>query len=222
MLLPTPDQTLLDVIYNATTEVASAVITAVTTTIISFLPVFTMVASEGKLFKPLAYTKTFTLIASIIITITLIPPFAHWLFSIRINTKRIRLIWNSLLFLTGIGLIFLGFYVASFALIGFGLINGLTFFLAKDYSGTTKWLNIVLSACIVIWLLTHYWLPLGPSPAFFSNLIFVVLLIGSILLFFWLVIRYYEALISWCLDHKLTFLSAPVFLILFQELETHT
>ncbi len=211
----TPDQTLLDVIYNATTEVASAVITAVTTTIISFLPVFTMVASEGKLFKPLAYTKTFTLIASIIITITLIPPFAHWLFSIRINTKRIRLIWNSLLFLTGIGLIFLGFYVASFALIGFGLINGLTFFLAKDYSGTTKWLNIVLSACIVIWLLTHYWLPLGPSPAFFSNLIFVVLLIGSILLFFWLVIRYYEALISWCLDHKLTFLSAPVFLILF-------
>ncbi|HEJ83314.1 MAG TPA: efflux RND transporter permease subunit, partial [Desulfobacteraceae bacterium] len=46
------------VIYEATVEVGSAVLTAVMTTIVSFLPVFTMQAAEGKLFRPLAYTKT--------------------------------------------------------------------------------------------------------------------------------------------------------------------
>ncbi|MDZ7689759.1 MAG: efflux RND transporter permease subunit [Balneolaceae bacterium] len=55
------------------------------TTIVSFLPVFALTAAEGKLFRPLAYTKTFALIASIIIAITLIPPFAHWFFSIKIT-----------------------------------------------------------------------------------------------------------------------------------------
>ena len=42
-----PDESLLESIYEATIEVASAVITAVATTVISFIPVFTMEASEG-------------------------------------------------------------------------------------------------------------------------------------------------------------------------------
>ena len=42
---------------------AGAALTAVLTTVVSFLPVFTMEGAEGKLFKPLAYTKTFALIA---------------------------------------------------------------------------------------------------------------------------------------------------------------
>ena len=50
-----PNQSISITIYNATTEVASAVITAVATTVVSFLPVFTMVAAEGKLFRPLAF-----------------------------------------------------------------------------------------------------------------------------------------------------------------------
>jgi copper/silver efflux system protein len=67
----------LETIYNATMEVGSAVLTAVATTIVGFLPVFTMTAAEGKLFKPLAYTKTFALIASIIIALTILPTVAH-------------------------------------------------------------------------------------------------------------------------------------------------
>jgi Cu(I)/Ag(I) efflux system membrane protein CusA/SilA len=43
------------------------VITAAATTVISFLPVFTMMGAEGKRFKPLAFTKTFALIASVIV-----------------------------------------------------------------------------------------------------------------------------------------------------------
>ena len=58
---------LLSVIYHATTEVRSAVVTSIATTIISFLPVFALQASEGKLFHPLAFTKTFALVAAFIV-----------------------------------------------------------------------------------------------------------------------------------------------------------
>lgn len=75
------EESTLLVIYNASTEVGSAVLTAVATTIVSFLPIFTMQAAEGKLFKPLAYTKTFALIASVVIALTVLPPLAHLLFS---------------------------------------------------------------------------------------------------------------------------------------------
>lgn len=66
-----------EVIFKAVSEVSGAVVTAVSTTVISFLPVFTMIGAEGKLFKPLAYTKTFALIASVIIALTVLPVMAH-------------------------------------------------------------------------------------------------------------------------------------------------
>lgn len=78
----------LEVIYNAASEVSSAIITAVSTTIISFIPVFFMEAAEGKLFTPLAYTKTFALVAAILVTLLFIPPFAHWLMGSRWSTYR--------------------------------------------------------------------------------------------------------------------------------------
>ena len=75
----------LKVIYRACSEVGGAVLTAVLTTVISFLPVFAMEGAEGKLFKPLAYTKTFALIASVLIALTLLPPLIHLLFKKRFD-----------------------------------------------------------------------------------------------------------------------------------------
>ncbi len=66
-------KTRFDVIYGAASEVGSAVLTAVFTTVVSFLAVFALEAQEGKLFKPLAYTKTFVLLASVVVALTLIP-----------------------------------------------------------------------------------------------------------------------------------------------------
>ncbi len=60
-----PEDDKLNVIFKASHEVAGAVLTAVTTTVVSFLPVFTMIGAEGKLFRPLAFTKTFALAASV-------------------------------------------------------------------------------------------------------------------------------------------------------------
>ena len=79
---------LMQIIYVATVEVASAIITALATTIVSFLPVFAMQASEGKLFRPLAFTKTFALVSSLFIGIMFIPAIAQVLFSIKLDKRE--------------------------------------------------------------------------------------------------------------------------------------
>ena len=76
---------LLTVVYEASIEVASAIMTALATIIVSFIPVFAMQAEEGKLFRPLAFTKTFALVSSLILGIIMIPAFAHWIFGIRFD-----------------------------------------------------------------------------------------------------------------------------------------
>jgi Cu(I)/Ag(I) efflux system membrane protein CusA/SilA len=62
-----------EVIDEAAIEVAPAVVTAVTTTIVSFLPVFFLTGRDYRLFAPLAYTKTFAIAAALIAAITLVP-----------------------------------------------------------------------------------------------------------------------------------------------------
>jgi Cu(I)/Ag(I) efflux system membrane protein CusA/SilA len=115
-----PGKSKMDVIYEATTEVASAIVTAVMTTIVSFLPVFTLQAAEGKLFGPLAYTKTFALIAALIFTLVIMPAFAHWLFSSRIKSDKIKNSLNGLMVLMGVVLLFF-FPWGGMVLIAFGL-----------------------------------------------------------------------------------------------------
>ena len=69
----------LEVILEASKEVGSAVMTAILTTVVSFMPVFALEAQEGKLFRPLAYTKTFVLLASVFIALTLTPTLCFYL-----------------------------------------------------------------------------------------------------------------------------------------------
>lgn len=63
----------LDVIVDATDEVAGAVITGVSTTIVSFLPVFFLTGRDYKLFAPLAWTKTFAMFAALLVALFLVP-----------------------------------------------------------------------------------------------------------------------------------------------------
>ena len=63
----------LTVIRESAGEVVPAVITAVSTTIVSFLPVFFLTGRDHRLFAPLAWTKTFALVASLIVAVTLVP-----------------------------------------------------------------------------------------------------------------------------------------------------
>ncbi|MFH1715725.1 MAG: efflux RND transporter permease subunit, partial [Planctomycetota bacterium] len=85
-----PDDNKLEVVFKASSEVGGAVLTAVSTTVVSFLPVFTMTGAEGKLFKPLAFTKTFALISAVIVALTIIPPAAHILFTRKAGIRKLR------------------------------------------------------------------------------------------------------------------------------------
>jgi Cu(I)/Ag(I) efflux system membrane protein CusA/SilA len=67
-------------VYEGATEVAGAIVTAVTNTIVSFIPVFFLTDQEGKLFRPLAFTKTFAIGASVILAVTVVPFLCYLLF----------------------------------------------------------------------------------------------------------------------------------------------
>ena len=200
-----PGQKLVETIYSATMEVASAVVTAVATTVISFLPVFAMEAAEGKLFKPLAYTKTFALIASVIVAITFIPALAHTLFSIKIARKSWLLVGNGLALLGGIILLF--FLPAPICIISIFIgASGLLKLWIKDnqptWSGISQWMQALLYAGLVAYILTRMWMPLGVSQSLFINYLFVggiiTLLIGS----FYLILFYYEPILRFFLRVK--------------------
>ena len=66
-----------ETVVRAAAEVAPAVLTAVSTTIVSFLPVFFLTGRDHKLFAPLAWTKTFALAASLIVAVTVVPMLAR-------------------------------------------------------------------------------------------------------------------------------------------------
>ena len=73
------DKTYFDVVCEASTEVGGAIVTAVVNTVISFIPVFALTGPEGKMFRPLAYTKTFAIAASVILAITVVPVLSYYL-----------------------------------------------------------------------------------------------------------------------------------------------
>jgi Cu(I)/Ag(I) efflux system membrane protein CusA/SilA len=73
------DRSYFDVVYEASAEVGGAIVTAVINTVVSFIPVFALTGPEGKMFRPLAYTKTFAIAASVILAITVVPVLSYYL-----------------------------------------------------------------------------------------------------------------------------------------------
>ncbi|MFO7870626.1 MAG: efflux RND transporter permease subunit, partial [Kiritimatiellia bacterium] len=209
---PTPN-TSLEVVHRAASEVGSAVLTAVLTTVVSFVPVFTMIGAEGKLFKPLAYTKTFALVASIVIALTVLPPAAHLLFCGRISGRKLRAGLNIGLVLAGIVLAFTVAWWAGLILVLFGAYHLAEEHIPERLKRYGPGAASILAIVAVGMLLTAYWEPLGPERGFVRNFIFVALLIGGLLGFFWLFQRVYTRLLRWCLRHKAAFLSLPLILV---------
>lgn len=68
----------LDTCIQGAQEVGKPVIFALLTTVIGFIPVFVLTGQAGKLFKPLAFTKTFTMIAAAIIALVLLPTLCYY------------------------------------------------------------------------------------------------------------------------------------------------
>jgi Cu(I)/Ag(I) efflux system membrane protein CusA/SilA len=200
------------IVYNATTEVSGAIVTAVMTTIISFIPVFTMIGAEGKLFRPLAFTKTFALSASLIVALFLIPPFAAFLFRKKTIKKSFNYILNAVLILVGLTVLFYGYWLGLIL-----IVFGITTVLKLQEKVTKKQannINIIISALAIVFLLAEYWRPLGVDKNIFWNLIFVGIICFGLLGIFTLFRRYYTRILRWCLENKLLFLSIPTAIII--------
>lgn len=208
-----------EIIYNATAEVSGAILTAVLTTIISFVPVFTMIGAEGKLFRPLAFTKTMALSASLFIALFLIPPFAAFLFRKTQVRERSKYILNGILFILGVVAIAYGFWL-GLILIAFGVF-GILFTIQKrkaynfsvftiHFSLTQNVINIIISCIAIVFLLAEYWRPLGFDRSIGINLIFVSIICFGILGIFSVFRHYYERILKWALANKVLFLLIPL------------
>ncbi|WP_417867914.1 efflux RND transporter permease subunit [Xanthomarina gelatinilytica] len=200
------------IVYNATAEVSGAIVTAVMTTIISFIPVFTMIGAEGKLFRPLAFTKTFALTASIIVALFLIPPFAAFLFRRKRIKTSFKTILNGALIAFGIIALVYGYWL-GLILIAFGT-TALLNLQNKITDKQTNLVNIIISASAIVFLLAEYWRPLGVDKSIFWNLIFVSVICFGLLGVFSLFISYYTRILRWCLNNKLLFLSVPTAIVI--------
>src|SRR5580700_5568005 len=68
-----PGQSRTEAIIEAAVEVGPALFFSLLVITVSFLPIFSLEAQEGRMFKPLAYTKTFSMAAAALLSVTLVP-----------------------------------------------------------------------------------------------------------------------------------------------------
>ncbi|WP_165748394.1 efflux RND transporter permease subunit [Cellulophaga sp. Z1A5H] len=210
--------TINEVIYNATSEVSGAILTAVLTTIISFVPVFTMVGAEGKLFRPLAFTKTMALSASLVIALFIIPPLAAFLFRKTTFKNSFKYIVSGALILAGIAIVISDNWL-GIILIAFGVLSFWSLYFNKSeinfslfnfpFSLSKNLINIIISSAAIVFLLAEYWRPLGFNRSIFINLIFVAIICFGILGLFSIFRKYYGQILQWALANKLLFLMIP-------------
>jgi len=79
-----PEDTRRAIIIDACKEVGPPLFYSLLIIAVSFLPVFTLEAQEGRLFAPLAYTKTFAMLGGALLSVTLLPVLMLWLIRGRI------------------------------------------------------------------------------------------------------------------------------------------
>jgi len=78
-------------VFDGASEVGGAIVTAVSNTLVSFIPVFFLTGQEGLMFRPLAFTKTFAIGGSVVLALTVVPLVCLFLF--RPVTWSKRTVW---------------------------------------------------------------------------------------------------------------------------------
>ncbi|GAB6904606.1 copper/silver efflux system, membrane component [Desulfosarcina cetonica] len=77
-----------ELITDAAKEVGPALFFSLLITAISFLPVFTLESQEGRLFKPLAFTKTYAMVGSALLAVTIVPILMGYMVRGRIRSEN--------------------------------------------------------------------------------------------------------------------------------------
>ncbi|MDQ7783101.1 MAG: efflux RND transporter permease subunit [Desulfomonilaceae bacterium] len=210
-----PGKSTLAMVRDAASEVGGAVMTSSLTTIISFIPVFALTGPEGKLFKPVAFTKTFAVGASLVLALALIPPLAHVVFTKRNFRKNTLILMYTAVAAAGIWTgTTLSWWIGA-PLLLVAVIKGAGLFAPPSVSNqTTRVLNTAALIFVVV-ILTAHWQPLGPQTGFVRNLIFTSGIIFGLLGVRKVFTAFYRPFLRWCLDHKAAFLVLPLSLVLF-------
>ena len=68
-----PEKPRIEVLIEAASEVGPALFFSLLIITVSFMPIFTLESQEGRLFSPLAFTKTFSMAAAALLSVTLVP-----------------------------------------------------------------------------------------------------------------------------------------------------
>lgn len=203
----------LEVVHRGASEVGGAILTAIATTILSFLPVFTMTGAEGKLFSPLAWTKTLALLASVVLALVSIPPLAHVLFCGRVRSRALRIVASVAVVSAGVWVT-----VRHDATIGIMVAAAGIYFLVRSrlrpiVRSTLVSTSSIVAAAVFAVFLARTWEPLGANASFAANLAFVGVAIGGLLLAFLVFRILYVPLLRFFLEHKLLFLCVPAALV---------
>ncbi len=219
-----PKSEIKEIVYHAAAEVSGAITTALATTVVSFLPVFAMQSAEGKLFTPLAFTKTFALGAAFLLGIVVLPALAHLVLSLNFDKKRVRNVWNVALIAAGILFAVVFKTWLPVWLVVIGLNNLFTPMLTQKLVGNFKlppnldlpnYINIAVVVLVATFFLAEEWIPLGHHNSLFVNYLFVVVLLGIILGALLSIVHFYEPVLKWCLENKGKFMLLPLFTCLF-------
>lgn len=204
----TKGKALAGLIYKVVSEVSGAIATAMITTIVSFLPVFAMQAQEGKMFSPLAYTKTYALASAFVLGLILLPTLAYFLFSVRIDSKMIRRGMNYVLIGMGVALCSIYGSIPALGLTAVGVNN----LLAGRWKNSkiANYVNIAIALLVALFYLSEEWLPMGPARGLTVNVLFVAGCVAIILAMLWALVIFYERILRWCLANRWKFMMIPV------------
>ena len=93
-----PGEDRWDIVIRSSKEVGPSLFYSLLIIAFSFLPVFALEAQEGRLFKPLAYTKTYSMIAGAFLSVTIVPILMGYFVRGRIMPERANPVNRALLF----------------------------------------------------------------------------------------------------------------------------
>lgn len=203
-----PDADRAAVVLEAAREVGGSVVTAASTTIVSFLPVFAMEGAEGKLFQPLAYAKTFALFAAIMASLTVLPALARiWYGRPRAVSGKGWVLDEAMVY-AGAALAVWADAGAGILLAAVGAYRLAVRRLPARAAGRLEAMAPVLAVGAVLMLLSGRWSPLGPGEGYWPNTFFIALVIGLVLGVFFMYQRRYTSILRWCLRRKRAFLTS--------------
>jgi len=94
-----PGRSRVAILIDAAAEVGPALFFSLLIITVSFMPIFTLESQEGRLFSPLAFTKTFSMAAAALLSVTLVPALMVIFVRGRIVPERRNLINRFLIFI---------------------------------------------------------------------------------------------------------------------------